>query len=96
MEMHAYFSNIFQEEIGFLHIYIYFILLFRQMGMEGEREGEKCQCVVASSMPPTGDLAHNQACALIGNQTGNPLVCRPVLNPLSHTSQGRFLYIDLY
>ena len=27
--------------------------------MEGEREGEKHQCVVASLMPPTGDLARN-------------------------------------
>ena len=29
------------------------------MGREGEREGEKHQCVVASRTPPTGDLAHN-------------------------------------
>ena len=27
--------------------------------MEGEREGEKDQCVVASQGPPTGDLACN-------------------------------------
>ena len=27
--------------------------------MEGEREGEKHQCKVASGAPPTGDLAHN-------------------------------------
>ena len=27
--------------------------------MEGEREGEKHQCVVASHVPPTGDLAYN-------------------------------------
>ena len=29
-----------------------------------------------------------QACALTGNRTGDPLVRTPVLNPLSHTSQG--------
>ena len=29
------------------------------MGREGEREGEKHQCVVASHTPPTGDLACN-------------------------------------
>ena len=29
------------------------------MGMEGEREGEKQQCVVAFRSPPTGDLARN-------------------------------------
>ena len=27
--------------------------------MEGEREGEKHQCVVASHVAPSGDLAHN-------------------------------------
>ena len=34
-------------------------LFFRQRGREGEREGEKHQCVVVSHMPPTGDLAYN-------------------------------------
>ena len=29
------------------------------MGKVGEREREKHQCVVASRMPPTRDLAHN-------------------------------------
>ena len=34
-----------------------------------------------------------QACALTGNRTSDPLVRRPVLNPLSHTSQGCNVYI---
>ena len=29
------------------------------MGREGEREGQKHQCVVASQTPPTGDPARN-------------------------------------
>ena len=29
-----------------------------------------------------------QACALTGNETSNPLVGRPALNPISHASQG--------
>ena len=33
-----------------------------------------------------------QACALTVNRTGGPLVCRPVLNPLSHTSQGNLYH----
>ena len=33
--------------------------MFRQREREGERGGEKYQCVVASRMPPTGDLACN-------------------------------------
>ena len=36
-----------------------FIYLFLERGKEGEREGEKHQCVVASHVSPTGDLAHN-------------------------------------
>ena len=34
-------------------------IYFQRGGREGEREGEKHQCVVASRAPPTGDLAHN-------------------------------------
>ena len=29
------------------------------MGREGDREGEKHQCVAATHVPPTGDLARN-------------------------------------
>ena len=39
----------------FLKYFIYFI--FRQRGKEGERGGETHQCVVASHVPCTGDLA---------------------------------------
>ena len=49
--------------------------------------GVKHQCVVAFRVPPTGDLAATQTCALAGNQTGGPLVLRSVVDPLSHASQ---------
>ena len=52
------------------------------------REGEKYQDVVASHVPPTGAWPITQACALTGNQTGDPLLRRLALNPLSHTNQG--------
>ena len=39
----------------FLRLY-----LFLERGREGEREGEKHQCVVASHAPPTGDLGCNR------------------------------------
>ena len=39
--------------------------------------------------PSLGTWSATQACALIGNRTGNPLVRRPALNPLRHTSQGK-------
>ena len=35
-----------------------FIYSFLERGREGEREGEKHQCVVASHTLPTEDLAH--------------------------------------
>ena len=33
------------------------------------------------------------ACALNGNQTSNPLIHRPAVNSLSHTSQGHWLIL---
>ena len=48
------------------------INLFLERAREREREGEKHRCVVASCAPPTGPAT--QARALIGNQTGDPLV----------------------
>ena len=38
--------------------------------------------------PLRGSWPATQACALIENQTSDPLVCRLALDPLSHTSQG--------
>ena len=35
------------------------LFIFRERGKEGEKEGEKNQCVVASCKTPTGDLACN-------------------------------------
>ena len=44
----------------FLNLFNFiYLFIFRERGREGEREGEKHQCVVASCMLPTGDLAHN-------------------------------------
>ena len=64
------------------------MFIFREMGKEGEREGEKYQCVAASHMPPTEDLAHNPG--MCPDWESNQL-CRPMVNPLSHTSQGKKL-----
>ena len=43
----------------FLVLDYLFIYLFLERWKEGKREGEKHQCVLASHMPPSGDLAHN-------------------------------------
>ena len=39
--------------------YFYFYFIFREKGREGERKGQKHQCVVVSNAPYTGDLACN-------------------------------------
>ena len=57
-------------------------------GRETERKGEKHQCVVASHAIPIGDLARNPSMHP-RLRIGNPLVHRPALSPLSHTSQGK-------
>ena len=66
-----------------------FIYLERGKGREKERERNinmwlPLSCLLLGTWPAT------QACALTGNQTGDPLVCRPALNPLSQTSQGEY------
>ena len=35
------------------------LFIYQQKEREEEREGEKCQCVVASRVPPTRDLTFN-------------------------------------
>ena len=65
--MHSYIDH----KINFL---IFYLFIFRERGKEGEREGEKYQCVVDSYVAPTGDLACNPGSALTGNRTNDPLV----------------------
>ena len=43
--------------------------------------------------PNRGTWPTTQARALTGNPTSDPLVHRPALNPLSHTSQGDLLHL---
>ena len=67
------------------------LFIFRERGREGEREGEKHDCVVASPAPPTGDQDGNPGLCPDLNRNRDSLVPRPALHPLSHTSQGILL-----
>ena len=68
-----------------------FIYLFLERGEGKEKERERNINVWLPLLHPLlGTWPATQACALIGNQTGDLLVSRPVLNPPSHTSQGNF------
>ena len=72
----------------FLFLFIYF---YREG--KGRRIVRETQCVVASCMPPTGILAYNPGmCPKY--RISNPLVHRPALSPLSHTSQSLFLFLN--
>ena len=73
-----------------------FIYLFLDRGKEREEEGERNINVWLPLMcPQLGTWPANQACALTGNQTGDPLVRRPVLNlawAISARAQIAFLF----
>ena len=85
----------------FIYYYYYyvfkdFIYLFleRREGREKERE-RNINVWLPLMHPPLGTWPATQACALTGSRTGDPLVHRPVLSPLSHTSQGYILVVIL-
>ena len=50
---------VFKIRVNFIFIYLFLKILFIFRQREGEREGEKHPCVVASHTPLTGDLACN-------------------------------------
>ena len=65
----------------------FYLFIFRQRRREGERE-RNINVWLPLMRPLLGTQPETQACALIGNRTSDPMVRRPVLNPLNHTSQG--------
>ena len=82
-----------------LEISFFFKILFIYFEREGKggrkrgRETSMCGCL--SRTPLLGTWPNTQACALTRNRTGNLLVCRPTLNPLSYTNQGPNLEISI-
>ena len=65
--------------------------MFREgEGKEKERE-RNITVWLPLIRPLLGTWPETQACALTENRTGNPLILRLSLSPLSHTSQGSFL-----
>ena len=53
----------------------------------------KHQSVASSTCLDWGTEPTNQACALTGNRTSDPLPCRVTPNQLSHTGQGRTIFL---
>ena len=68
-----------------------YLFLERKEGREKERERNMCERYIdwlPLARLQLGMWPTTQAQALTGNPTNNLWVCRPVLNPLGHTSQG--------
>ena len=72
----------------FLKDFIYFFLE-RGEGRENERERNINVWLLLRTCTQ-GAWPATQACALTGNQTSDPLVHRPLVNSLSHTSQDSY------
>ena len=90
-----FFQYLFMIELQlfyFFFFYRFFLLVFRQSGRQGEREGN-ISVWLPLARPLLATLSATQACALTGNWAGDPLVFRQVLNPLSHTSQGYIFFL---
>ena len=74
----------------------FYLFIFRERGREGERKGEEYQCVGASRIPPTGDLVCNPGMCPDWELNQLPFGLHPVLNPLSHTSQGQNKILTIF
>ena len=64
------------------------IYFFLERGEGGKKRERNIDMWLPLVCPPLGTWPTTQACALTGNWTSDPMVRRPTLNPLSHTSQG--------
>ena len=77
----------YRKKIFFLFSFSNIYLFFEEEGRVKERE-RNINVWLPLTWPRLGTWPATQARALTGNQSSDPLVRRPVLSPLSHTSQG--------
>ena len=71
-----------------------FIDLYLERGEGREKEREKHQCVVASHVAPTRDLACNPGMCPDWASNQWPFGSQPVLNSLTYTSLGKNHYLE--
>ena len=77
-------------------IFFFKILLVLEIGEGREKDRDRNTNVWLPLVHPLlGTWPATQACALTGNQTGDPLVHRLALNPLSYTSQGTDVFLNV-
>ena len=73
-----------------------FVYLFLERGERREKEREiNINAWLPLTCPLLGTWLASWACDITGNRTDDPLVCRPALKPLSHTSQGTRCFDDI-
>ena len=75
----------------FFKIYFIFKRSYSLLERGEEKDKERVRNInlwLPYMSPLLGTWSTNQVCSLTGNWTGDLWVCSPVLNPLSHTSQG--------
>ena len=65
----------------------FYLFIFRE-GKGGRKRERNISVWLPLTRPLLGTWPATQACALTGNRTGDPLVCRLAFSPLIHTSQG--------
>ena len=71
-------SYFFKKKIRSFYFLKVLLFIFRERGREGKRERERNIYVwLPLTWPPLKMWTATQACALTGNCTGDPLVCRP-------------------
>ena len=71
----------------------FYLFIFGERGREGERGERSISVWLPLTRPLLGTTPATQACALTGTPTGDPLVRRPELNPLSYTNQGWYYFL---
>ena len=79
------FGIYYKNSLKILFIY------FKREEKGGRKRERDINVWLPLTCPHPGAWPATQAGALTGNETGNSLVCRLALNPLSHTNQGRYL-----
>ena len=90
---HLVFFILFKEVL-FIYLFIY-LSIYRQRGREGRQRERNIHVWLPLMHPLLGSGPTTQTRALTGNQTGDSLVRSPVLNPLSHNSQGHSLFLSI-
>ena len=88
----------FFQSFSFFKKRFYLFIYFERDGKGGGKRGRETRMCkrdihwLPLPHPQPGTWPAIQACALTGNRTGNPLIRRRALNPLSHTSQGSIFF----